>query len=241
MRTLFPCFALLRTLLERSDQYVMEHAARFNVDESHNHIHSRHVLHYTKEILVRQNNTSTYNVLLASLGAVFHDVPDPKYVPSSIPVLRHAVETVLPWNLHSTLGADLQHMLPSLSFSKTVHREGYRLRYTLPEEMRSFPHLDAYHAVRQADLLSSYNTKRTLLYRMHKSNDTKSREDVLEEARELYRRRMALLRPSGLFLNDEIDETLARPLETEATRRWMTAPPVEFPTWESMVDHFDKK
>jgi hypothetical protein len=238
MRNLFPCFALLRTLIERSDHYVMEHAARFRVDESHNHIHSRHVLHYTKEILVRQDNVKPYDILLASLGAVLHDVSDPKYIPDTAPALRHAVESVLPWNLHSSVGADLQRMLPHLSFSKTVCREGYRLRYTLPDAMQTFPHLDSYHAVRQADLLSSYNTKRTLLYRMHKSNLTKSREDVLDEARELYRRRMALLRPSGMFLHHDIDDALARPLETEATRRWRTAPTV-FPTWETMVDHFD--
>ena len=239
MRNFIPCFALFRTLLERSDHYVMEHAQRFQVDESHNHLHSRQVLYYTKEILQQRPPIKPYDMVMASLGAVLHDVPDSKYIPhhQNTPVLRHAIETILPWSLHSTLGADLETMIPHLSFSKTVQKRGDRLHYTLPEAMKNFAHLDTYHVIRQADLLSSYHTKRTLLYRMHKNQYKISKEDALEEARDLFRDRMALLRPSGMF-DEDIDHHLAKPLEKKALERWDTIPS-SFPTWEAMLDHFE--
>lgn len=235
----FSSATTLPDLLKRCDTYVMHHSARYQVDESHNHIHSRHVLHYAKEIIKRRGATP-YEILLSSLGSMLHDVPDTKYVDHPSYVLEQALDFILPASYQDTVGADLALMIPLVSFSKTVSKDPLsdRLLFSLPQELGDFPHLESYHIIREADLLSSYNTKRTLLYRMHKSNFTKSPQEVLSEARELYTERMAKLRSSELFLLPEAERRLARPLEHLSLTAWATSPS-SFDTWEDMLAHFN--
>lgn len=239
---LLPCFSSLRPLLERSDAYVLQHGRQYNIDESHNHIHSRHVLYYAKEMMQRRRPLlSQYDILLASLGSILHDVPDGKYIsdPSKNGVLEEALDHLLPESF-GTIRNGLLTIIPHLSFSKTVTTDPVteKLVFTLPFALEKHPHLfESYHLVRQADLLSSYNTKRTLLYRMHKSAHSKSQEEALMEARELFERRMAKLRPSGLFLFPEANNDLALSLESQSKRLWETIPS-SFPTWDDMVQHF---
>jgi hypothetical protein len=73
---------------------------------------------------------------------------------------------------------------------------------------------------------------------MHKSNFTKSPQEVLSEARELYTERMAKLRSSELFLLPEAERRLARPLEHLSLTAWATSPS-SFDTWEDMLAHFN--
>ena len=246
MRILFsivlPCFSSLRPLLERADAYVVQHGRRYHIDESHNHIHSRHVLYYAKEIMRRRPLLTSYDVLIASLGSLLHDVPDGKYIPDPSGVLEHALDHVLPESFHATrVRHDLLTMIPHLSFSKTVTQDPVtdKLVFTLPPaiQMDNPSLLESYHLVRQADLLSSYNTKRTLLYRMHKSGYSKTQDEVLNEALDLYKSRMAKLCDSGLFVFPEADKELARPLEGHSQRQWDTMPSSFF-TWEELLHHF---
>jgi len=244
MRILFsivwPCFSSLRPLLECSDAYVVQHGRRYHIDESHNHIHSRHVLYYAKEIMRRRPLLTSYDVLVASLGSLLHDVPDGKYIPDPSGVLEHALDHVLPESFHATrIRHDLLTMIPHLSFSKTVRLDPVtdKLVFTLPPAIHNHPSLlESYHLVRQADLLSSYNTKRTLLYRMHKSGHSKTQDEVLHEAIDLYESRMAKLRHSGLFIFPEA-ENVARFLEARSNRLWDTMPS-SFLSWEDMLHHF---
>jgi hypothetical protein len=231
-------------LLERSDAYVVQHGHKYNIDESHNHIHSRHVLYYAKEIMQRRpHRLSPYDVLLASLGSLLHDVPDSKYIqdPWRDGVMDEALDHVLSESFHVTrVRHDLLTMIPHLSFSKTVRLDPVtdKLVFTVPPAVHNHPHLlESYHLVRQADLLASYNTKRTLLYRMHKSGHSKTQDEVLNEALGLYKNRMAKLRDSGLFVFPEADKELARPLEGHSQRQWDTMPSSFF-TWEEMLHHF---
>lgn len=212
-----PVLLFVGALLQRCDEYVTDHAKRHDVDESHNQVH---VLHYAKEIM-RKRGATPYDILLTSLGSMLHDVPDNKYISCQDGrVLRDALDTVLPSSLYDTVGADLLTIIPHLSFSKTVSLDTStgNLVFSLPEALRDFPHLESYHAVRQADLLSSYNTKRTLLYRMHKSGHQKSQPEVLDEARGLYGERMARLRSSNVFTFPEVRYDLAPPLEAASKR-----------------------
>lgn len=211
---------ILRQMLLASDAVMRKHALLYGVDESHNHIHSRHVLYYAKEIIRRKPHLRKSDILLSGLGSFLHDVIDPKYVPPSDSprVLHDVFQTVLEPPFARNISSILGDILPWTSFSKTVRENRGRLCFRLPEAILEHPRLESYHIIRQADLLSSYNIKRTILYRHHKSNGTKTLPEIFIETEDLFTRRMWKLLDANppVFVDDFVRDEFALALHNQS-------------------------
>lgn len=211
---------ILRQMLLASDAVMRKHALLYGVDESHNHVHSRHVLYYAKEIMRRKPHLRKGDILVSGLGSFLHDVIDPKYVhPSEAPrVLGEVFQKVLEPPFDRNISRVLEEILPWTSFSKTVRVNIKGLSFRFPDCLIDHPHLESYHIIRQADLLSSYNIKRTLLYRYHKSGGNKTLPELVMEAEDLFTCRMWKLLDANppVFVDDFVREEMARSLHNQS-------------------------
>jgi hypothetical protein len=213
------CAFQAQDILSRADYFVNKISKMYDIDESHNHIHSRHVLHYATEIMKKKPHLTQHQVLLVSLGSMLHDIIDEKYIHQSLhdQILRSAFCFILPDHESETFFTPLYLFMKNMSFSKTVHThpKSRKLMFTLPAVMTGHPDLECYHVIRQADLLSSYNIKRTMIYRQHKSGYQKSESEIMDETVELFQNRMWKLIGSEpcVFVDDFVKDNMARVLD----------------------------
>lgn len=233
LTTITMSFCFKNTLIQ-ADNLMQQYSRIYNVDESHNHIHSRHVLHYAKEIMCHYHRPlKKKEIFFASLCASLHDIADHKYVDEKVgqKYLQDTLDAlVLPCEKYI-----LETMITNMSFSKTVRpTEESLLDFHLPEALDDFPFLESYHIARQADLLSSYNIKRTILYRLHKSK-FKTIDEVHEEAKMLYSERMQKLLPSGFFSSGLF---LAIPMASQSREKIRFTDSLHFQTFQDLVDYY---
>lgn len=219
------CAFQVENILLRADRFVKKISEIYDVDESHNHIHSRHVLHYATEIMKKKPHLTQHQVLLVSLGSMLHDIVDEKYIHQSVhdQILHSAFSFILSDHDSKTFDTPLRLFMKNMSFSKTVHThpKSRRLMFILPDTLTGHPDLECYHVIRQADLLSSYNIKRTILYRQHKSGYQKSDSYVMDETMELFQNRMWKLIASEpcVFVDDFVKNDMARVLDKISRRK----------------------
>jgi hypothetical protein len=232
MNTVFPLLFSLRlsngfgmhdfgsTIIKKSIPLIEKHSIKYNIDESHNHVHSAEVAKYCLQILKCEKNIDLEGKKIALLGSLFHDTIDSKYIKGQNTdlILKNLLEKVVPQEEEIIKNVIL--FSKYISYSKTVekYKDG-SLQFILPEPLQNFEDLQAYHVMRNADLLSSYNLRRSLIYRSHK-NKTKDAELLTQEMSTLYFSRMHLLRKSHILsLENPYCDVASRIMEKMALKR----------------------
>jgi hypothetical protein len=151
--------------------------------------HAMDVLHYTHQIYLQQRNICPQleeQEPVFYSAAILHDMYDHKYTNNNIPPLS----TVLKYHLKPIEITAVKDIIDNMSLSK-VKKDG-------------FPQLDnyqwAYHIVREADLLCSYDMDRAMIYHMfHSKGDVLSSYDNTQA---LFESRVQNYYRDNLFLTE---------------------------------------
>jgi HD superfamily phosphodiesterase len=175
---------------------VKQLSSYYRIDQSHNEHHSREVLFWCNDLLQSERKTYPFSYIkIIAQSAILHDMIDHKYStePSKIWDYLRTVntpqETTVVMNIMSTM-----------SYSKTLVDGVVRF----PDWIRQDKEYEnAYHIVRQADLLSSYNLARMVEYRQARNV---SEPLIREEVVDMYKNRMARLVEHGLFVTGHAKE-----------------------------------
>jgi HD superfamily phosphodiesterase len=179
LQSLYPSYRLARDLSKRG-----------NIDNSHNHHHSKEVLFWSVEIIKRLPfEMSKHDILITGQCALLHDLVDQKYTDFSKDVEYHLQKYHTADDIRSVM-----KIIQNMSYSKIVSNDG---QVSFPSWVEHSSLCKIYHVVREADLLSSYNLARMIEYRKKLSNYTE--EKIKEEVMELYEHRMKRLVERGLF------------------------------------------
>ena len=185
-------------LLNRLFHFIMLATQKHNIDESHGVSHSMNVLFYANQIY--QSEVFKFPHLetqerIIYVSAALHDMADKKYVAENqgiqeiVGFLNESQEEAC--NPITPVEIDvITTIIQTMSYSK-VKKQG-------------FPDLGeyqlAYHIVREADLLTAYDFDRCLIYNMKQKNGNIL--EAIDEAEDLFTKRMFLHNSHGLFLTD---------------------------------------
>ena len=185
-------------LLNRLFHFIMLATQKHNIDESHGVSHSMNVLFYANQIY--QSEVFKFPHLetqerIIYVSAALHDMADKKYVAENqgiqeiVGFLNESQEEAC--NPITPAEIDvITTIIQTMSYSK-VKKQG-------------FPDLGeyqlAYHIVREADLLTAYDFDRCLIYNMKQKNGNIL--EAIDEAEDLFTKRMFLHNSHGLFLTD---------------------------------------
>lgn len=158
-------------LLTKLFNYVLTVSSHFRIDESHGLSHSMNTLYYANKIFHSEVQIKPYiqpQERVIYVSAVLHDMCDKKYV-----------------NKHQQL-AHIEDFLGESLSSNEIHAVS-RIISTMPYSYvkeHGFPDLceyqDAYHIVREADLMTAYDVDRSLLYHIHRKTSNESSLDLTE-------------------------------------------------------------
>lgn len=158
-------------LLTKLFHYVLKVSSQFRIDESHGLSHSMNTLYYANKIFHSEVQIKPYiqpQERVIYVSAVLHDMCDKKYV-----------------NKHQQLAHIEDFLGESLSSHEidAVSRIISTMPYSYVKE-HGFPDLceyqDAYHVVREADLLTAYDVDRSLLYHIHRKTSNESSLDLTD-------------------------------------------------------------
>jgi len=181
------------TLLNKLFNFTLYIASKYNIDESHNIMHSMNVLYYANKIFESEVTKSPYiknQEKLIYVTSILHDMCDKKYMneEEGIKNINEFLETdsfLTPDQL-----AISNQIMSTMSYSK-VKKNG-------------FPQLGdyqkAYNIVRESDLLTAYDFDRCLIYQMHANNDNYL--DAFNNAEALFNNRVLKHNEDELFLLD---------------------------------------
>jgi hypothetical protein len=136
-------------------------SSKYNIDSSHSEKHSMDVLRFADENYQSQLEKCPYlekQVNVIYTASVLHDMCDKKYMKQEQGIQE--IEDFLkysfkPEELHYT-----KQIIETMSYS-TVKKNGY-------PDLGIYQ--QAYHIVREADLLASYDFDRSIIYHMNKGN-----------------------------------------------------------------------
>ena len=141
--------------------FVLLMSSKYNIDTSHSESHSMSVLHfadenYNSQLYFNPELKEQKNIIYCS--AVLHDMCDKKYIDEEKGLKEieyFLANKITPEELYYT-----KRIIETMSYS-TIKKDG-------------FPDLGpfqlAYNIVREADLLSSYDFDRTMIYNLNKGN-----------------------------------------------------------------------
>jgi HD superfamily phosphodiesterase len=172
--------------------FVLALSRKYNIDSSHSESHSMAVLRFADENYKSQLAISPYLKEQADViytASVLHDMCDKKYMNQNdgIQEITHFLQNQIkmkPRDIYYTI-----RIIETMSYS-TVKKSGY-------------PDLDeyqlAYHIVREADLLASYDFDRSMIYHLNRGN---SLTDSYQNALELFRDRVFTYNTEKLLLSD---------------------------------------
>jgi hypothetical protein len=205
---------LLTTLL----RFVQYTSLKNNIDESHALGHAMDVLHYTHQNYIHQRIKSPQLIEQEPIfysAAILHDMYDHKYTNQNIPPLS----TVLQYHLKPHEITVVQNIIDTMSYS-TVKKVG-------------FPDLHeyqwAYNIVREADLLSSYDIDRTMIYHMfHSKADVFASYDHTQK---LFKSRVQNYYKDNLFMT-EYAKVKGHELHEKSI--------VQLSNWKSIIQSYDR-
>ena len=153
----------MESILSKMFKFVISTSRKYNIDESHGLSHSMNVLQYAhniyaSELITDPSLESQQKVIYCA--AVLHDMCDKKYMNEAegIIVIRNHIQLIT-----TPRESDIIiQIIQTMSYS-TVKKNG-------------FPDLgvyqNAYHIVREADLLSAYDFDRAIIYDMKVNRKT---------------------------------------------------------------------
>ena len=141
--------------------FVLTMSSKYNIDSSHSEKHSMDVLRFADENYQSQLEKCPYlekQVNVIYTASILHDMCDKKYMKQEQGIQE--IEDFLkysfkPEELHYT-----KQIIETMSYS-TVKKNGY-------PDLGIYQ--QAYHIVREADLLASYDFDRSIIYHMNKGN-----------------------------------------------------------------------
>jgi HD superfamily phosphodiesterase len=178
-------------LLNKIYQFVLYMTAKYNIDESHGIMHSMNVLNYAHNIY--ESELPKYPFLLDQqkiiyVSAALHDMCDRKYIDEDLGIKQ--IQDFLEDSMDQKEIEITQKIITTMSYSK-VKKNGF-------PELGEYQ--EAYHIVREADLLSAYDFDRCMTYKMKQSNE--EFENSFHDAKSLFEKRMFQHNNDGLFISD---------------------------------------
>lgn len=192
-----------------------------NIDESHSIGHSMKVLHHASNIY--KDSLHQYpeiynqeNVIYTS--AILHDMCDKKYVEQQEGLTK--INDLLQHKMTYLEIQKVKEIMRTMSYSyvKTHHFPNHLGQYTM-----------AYHIVREADLLASYDFDRAMIYHMYKTN-----EDVyksFENSKSLFHNRVFT------YVNDDMFKTrYSKRKSLELERESLK----QIQSWEHIMRSYEK-
>jgi HD superfamily phosphodiesterase len=178
-------------LLNKMFQFVVYMTSKYNMDESHGIMHSMNVLNYAHNIYETELTKHPFLIdqqKIIYVSAALHDMCDRKYIDEDLGIKQ--IEEFLQDSMDQKEIEITKKIITTMSYSK-VKKNG-------------FPELDeyqqAYHIVREADLLSAYDFDRCMTYKMKQSNE--DFENSFYDAKNLFEERMFQHNNDGLLISD---------------------------------------
>jgi HD superfamily phosphodiesterase len=184
-------------LLNYLFEYVILTSKDFNIDDSHSLSHSINVLDYASRIYQSEIETNPYLVFkkyIIYTSAIIHDMCDKKYMNETEGVERiqnELIDNEIKYGLSKNDIDSIIKIISTMSYS-TVKIKGY------PTDLNE--NQMAYHIVREADLLCSYDIDRCIVYQMMKNKDTYT--NSISVALDLFEHRVLKYIEDGLFITD---------------------------------------
>lgn len=183
----------MRILTSKLLHYVLLSTQQLKIDESHGIMHSMNTANYAEqiyqsELIKTPKLLQDHNIILAA--ASLHDMADHKYTnetQGSIDIVNYLQKETKMTN--EEIDAT-QNIIQTMSYSK-VKIQGY------PNLGR---YQQAYHIVREADLLCAYDFNRAMIYDMTKNNCTA--EEAFENSYKLFIKRVFQYCNDNLFVHD---------------------------------------
>lgn len=172
-------------------QFVLLTSQKYKIDESHGISHSMNVLHFAHNIYNYEVQTKPFlknheNIIYVS--AIIHDMCDKKYMNQSQGIFE--IENFLDKKIPTNEISVINNIISTMSYSY-VKKNG-------------FPKLgeyqDAYHIVREADLLTAYDFDRCMIYKMN--TNYISVDDAFEDALNLFNNRVFRHNRDNLLLTE---------------------------------------
>jgi HD superfamily phosphodiesterase len=205
---------ILTTIL----RFVQYSSMKYKIDESHALGHSMNVLYYAQQIynqeVVKNPILRTQEQVIYS-AAMIHDLYDRKYPAPTIP----SIKTVLQFKLKTQDIDAVEQIVNKMSYSKV--------------KTNGFPDLGkyqtAYHIVREADLLTSYDFDRAMIYNMyHTTGDV---FETFKESREFFENRVLKYENQDIFTTDYA-KTNAHNLRIKSIE--------QIKSWNSVIQSFER-
>ena len=205
---------ILTTIL----RFVQFSSIKYKIDESHALGHSMNVLYYAQQIynteviktpILRNQEQVIYS------AAMIHDLYDRKYPAPTIPSIR----TLLQFKLKTHDIDAVEQIVNTMSYSK-VKTDGYP---------KLGKYQTAYHIVREADLLASYDFDRTMIYHMYHNTDDIF--NTFKESKEFFENRVMKYNNNNIFLTD-YGRTKSRELQIKSIE--------QIKSWNSIIQSFER-
>lgn len=205
---------ILTTIL----RFVQYSTIKYKIDESHALGHSMNVLYYAQQNFnkeVIKNPTLRTQEQLIYSAAMLHDLYDRKYPTSTIMPIRTVLQYKL--KIHDIDAAE--KIINTMSYSK-VKKQGYPDlgKYQL-----------AYHIVREADLLASYDFDRAMIYNMY--HTTSDIFNTFKESKEFFENRVLKYQEQDMFLTD-YGKSKSLELQIKSME--------QITTWNNVIQSFER-
>ena len=148
-------------LISKLTEFILLMSKKYNIDESHNIIHSLNVLNYAHtiygtEIHKPQNHFLKEHEKIIYVSALLHDIADKKYIDEQEgieEINNFLIDKVKPTELNIIL-----QIISTMSYS-TIKKNG------MPDLGQ---YQLAFNIVREADLLTAYDFDRCMIYNLKK-------------------------------------------------------------------------
>jgi len=173
-------------LLNQSFLCVIEMCKKFQIDESHALKHSLDVFSFAQHLCTPEVSQQLRVIYVAS---IVHDMCDRKYLDEDIgtaAIRKYLVYFMTPNELDAVI-----LIITNVSYSK-VKKKGFPI---LGEWQQ------AYHIVREADLLASYDIDRCIIFGMLKEH--LGYTSATERAQQLYKVRVLNYIEDGMFITEK--------------------------------------
>ena len=176
-------------LVNQAFRFVIQTSQEYCIDESHALKHSIEVFNYANNIYeseVKKNPYLCEQREIISLSAIVHDMCDKKYMNETAGIIN--IKNYMKDYLPSQELEVVTNIISCMSYSK-VKKNGYP---DLGEYQQ------AYHIVREADLLAAYDFDRSVIYNIMRNKCTYI--ESLHESKELFEKRILNYRKDKLFV-----------------------------------------
>jgi len=207
----------MATLLSKLFYFVIATSNKYAIDETHGLRHSMDILRFTHEILQHElplNPWLAEQERIIYVSSIVHDMCDKKYMDEDEGLAR--IEEFLKDKLYNDEIKVTKKIISTMSYSK-VKKLG-------------FPALgiyqNAYHIVREADLLSAYDFERCMMYNIRQQNGNIL--DAFDSANVLFENRVLKHMEDGLLLTDYA-RMKSHDLQLDAINR--------INTWKALIKH----